>query len=94
MNTKLSTTMQKAVRYAKEHGGKLIRYPGGYWAKEGWKGPHEYSFGASTIEALAGRGIVEYTKWQKRKNWSPAFTDHQGEFPIEATIKTSSVSEG
>lgn len=73
----LSPTMHDAVEYAKQHGNKLIRYPGGFWCAEGIQRPW---YGTTTINALVDRGVAEYTKWQGRENgWSG--------FPIEMTLK-------
>lgn len=32
----LSPTMQSAIYYTKKHGNKIVRYPGGFWARTGW----------------------------------------------------------
>lgn len=77
----LSTTMRAAIDYAQRNGGKLIRYPGGFWAPEGWRQGHGNHFGASTIQALVSRGIAEYTGWQDRSSG--------GRFPIEVTVNVS-----
>jgi hypothetical protein len=70
--------MRNAIDYANEHGGRLIRYPGGFWCKDGlmeWQRPW---FGATTIEALVKRGVAEYTKW---------FEGSRARFPIEVTMR-------
>lgn len=74
----LSPTMQACVEYAQQHGGKLARYPGGFWCRAGletWASPW---FGTSTVEALVKRGVAEYTRRKDGKH---------GGFPIEVTIK-------
>lgn len=73
----LSPTMQDAVEFARQHGNKLIRLPGGFWCREGltrWERPW---FGTTTVEALVKRGVAEYTKWQEGRS----------RFPIEMTLK-------
>lgn len=79
MSKDLSPTMRAAVEYAKKHGNKIVRYPGGFWAREGWAG-NEFSYGTSTIEALVSRGLAEYTRYQERKHGGAPF-------PIEAKLK-------
>jgi hypothetical protein len=52
--------------------GKLIRYPGGYWAAEHWERWITPWYGTSTIEALVIRGLAIYTEWkQGRPNKFP-----------------------
>ena len=81
MSDVLSPTMREALICARERGnGKLLRYPGGFWAIEGWRGAHAGTwFGTSTIEALVSRGVAEYTAWKERGNGT--------RFPIEMTVK-------
>lgn len=76
----LSSTMQAAIEYARQNDNKIVRIPGGFWARPEWAGPHEQSFGTTTIQALVDRGIVTYTRWQQRRNGS-------SEFPVEVTLK-------
>jgi len=76
---KLSPTMEDLVRYMREHGGKIVRHPGGFWAHEGWIFRAELSYGTTSVEALVKRGVATYTKWQDRKSGN-------GRFPIEATL--------
>lgn len=75
---KLSPEMQAAVEYAKAHDGKIVRYPGGFWAKGGVWNRSERWFGTTTIEALVARGVAEYTDWQYRKDGS--------RFPTQITV--------
>lgn len=74
---KLSPTMQDAVEYARQHGNKLVRYPGGFWCAEGIQRPW---YGASTVNALVDRGAAEFTQWQERSKGG-------SKFPIEMTLK-------
>jgi hypothetical protein len=51
---------------AVDHGGKLIKFSGGYWTfpdcpRSGGL-PTEY-YGTTTIEALVRRGRLQYTEW-------------------------------
>ena len=83
---KLSVTMQKALDFANQHGGKLVRYPGGFWMQEGFKTDnHTWMnrrwFGTSTVQALVARQEMWYSRWQTGRN---------GEFPIEATVRQPS----
>jgi hypothetical protein len=73
---KLSATMQAAFNYAVANGNRILRFPGGYWAREGWQ-PHELSFGTTTIDALVFRGVAQYTDFQEGRS---------GRFPVEITI--------
>ena len=72
----LTPTMHHARVYARKHGGKLYRYPGGYWAKPNWQ-QSEHSFGTLTIEGLVSRGVAEYSDWREGRN---------GRFPVEVTV--------
>jgi len=73
-----SPEMRAAIDCALEHGGKLIRYPGGFWSYEGWGLHHGVYFGTTTIEAIVKRGAGEYTNQQRRRDGST--------FPIEVTV--------
>ena len=75
---KLSITMLECLALMKENGGKIVRFPGGFWAQEGWN-HHGQSFGSSTIEAMISRGLASYTAWQKHGIGI-------GKFPVEATL--------
>lgn len=72
----LSPTMRSAINYARNFNNKIVRYPGGYWARENWSGSSEHYFGTTTIQALVSRGLAEYTQWQEGKS----------RFPIEITL--------
>lgn len=75
---RLSLTMQDALDYAIEHGGKLKRFPGGFWCRgdlEAWSRPW---FGTTTVDALVTRGRMAYTDWVEGKH---------GRFPVEASIE-------
>jgi len=61
----------------KKHDGTLHRFPGGYWAAEGWYAWHGPSFGTPTVEALVRRHIATYTVWKDGRG---------GKFPIEITL--------
>lgn len=64
--TALSATMQDALAKGREHGGRLVRLPGGFWTypdcpardSHGYSVP-EWSISAHTIKALLARGLVE-----------------------------------
>lgn len=78
MSEQLSVTMRAAIDYAQRNNGKLIRYPGGFWAPEGWRLGRGNHFGTTTIQALVSRGVAKYTTWQDR--------DGGGQFPVEITV--------
>ena len=73
----LSPAMMAAWDYAIIRGGKIVRHPGGFWARAEWTGRDEVSFGTTTIEALVSRGAARYTQWKENRN---------GRFPIEAEM--------
>lgn len=84
MAHELSPEMYRALKYAEKHGGKLERYPGGYWREPNWQpGAYVYgqevsqSFGTSTVEGIVRRGRGQYTLWKDGKN---------GKFPVEMTV--------
>ncbi len=77
MKSALSPSMAGALTHALNHGAKLIRFPGGFWAAENWKLHSGVYWGTSTVEALVTRGRMAYTKWQDGKH---------GKFPVEATV--------
>lgn len=90
-NEKLSSTMQKALDHARQHGGKLERYPGGFWMASGIRAEdlmdgwiNRKWFGTPTVQALVNRGELEYTKWQEGK---------KRRFPIEASV-TQEIEHG
>ncbi len=63
----LSPTMCRLIEYAKQHDDEIIRYAGGFWAHEDWRGTGS-SFGTSTVEALVARGVMEYIEFKDGKN--------------------------
>lgn len=71
----LSPTMKEAVEHARQHGGKLVRLPGGFWTAP--DAPIKPWWGTTTVQALVTRGAAAYTKYQEGAN---------GKFPVEATI--------
>lgn len=74
---KLSPTMRDAMKYANDEcGGKLKRFPGGFWCSTG-EGYHYPWWGTSTIEALVKRGVATYTEW---------YEGQRARFPIEVTM--------
>jgi hypothetical protein len=50
---KLSITQLNALALARRHGGKLVRYPEGFWAIPGLTVPR---FSTQTVKALSDRG--------------------------------------
>lgn len=85
---KLTVVMRDACQLAAQHGGKLQRAPGGFWAQPGWKGTNSGRwFGTPTIQALVSRGVAEYTDWQQRSSGN-------GRFPIEVTVNIPASDEG
>jgi hypothetical protein len=76
MNPDLSPTMLSALAYARAHGNKLVRYPGGFWARENWQWKERPWFGTTTVWALVDRGYLKYSRW----------TGRERPFPIEATV--------
>lgn len=77
VNMELTTTMKMAAEYARQHGGKLHRHPGGFWAGPEYKSHYATSFGTSTVDGMVKRGAAEYTAWKEGRN---------GRFPVEVTL--------
>lgn len=73
----LSPTMREALDAAKALGG-LVRYPGGFWCRDGLMEPQSPYWGAPTVQALVSRGLAEYTEWKDGRN---------GRFPIRMSVK-------
>jgi hypothetical protein len=83
----LSVTMAIAIGAVIEHGGKLIRHPGGYWSWPGCPrrqhdGVPEAYFGSLTVHALVERGELEYTEWRDGRD---------KRFPIAAAVPAEGV---
>lgn len=77
MSEKLSPTMVDAYDYAVDH-GRIVRYPGGFWAREGWPGRRtEKWFGTTTIQALVSRGVFSYSEWK---------ASGKGRFPVAVEV--------
>lgn len=76
----LTPTMQEAVEYARQHGGALIREPGGFWVRRDETKLWGKSFGTPTVQALVARGLAEYTEWKDGRN---------GRFPVRMQLKDS-----
>lgn len=84
----LSPTMLHALKFAREHGGSLVRSAGGYW-----HAPQELqmfgirsviTFGTPTVQALVSQGLAEYTEWKDGRN---------GKFPVRAALSSSPTSK-
>lgn len=73
----LSPKMLEAIEHMKRHGNKLVRFPGGYWAREGWRSWNGPCYGTPTVEAIVKRGYAEYTVWKDGKS---------SRFPIECSL--------
>lgn len=73
----LSETMQAAVEFAKAHGGKLKRFPGGFWCGDSFTRYGEH-YGTPTVQGLVSRGVMRYTEYQAGRN---------GKFPIVAELE-------
>lgn len=73
---KLTKNMHEAVDFARQHGGKLYRHPGGFWAGPDYQ-QWGKSFGTSTVEGMVKRGAAEYTVWKDGRN---------GRFPVELVL--------
>jgi len=71
----LSPTMLAAYDLAAKHDNGLVRFPGGYWAQEGWDS-HSKWFSTPTIQALVSRGVATYSRWYEGRS----------RFPIEITL--------
>ena len=75
MKEKLSSTMERALSFASDNGGKIKRYPGGFWGQNGLNTQQPW-FGTPTIQALVSRGYFEYSDW----------TIGATRFPIEVSL--------
>jgi hypothetical protein len=73
MAKKLTPEMYRLIEFMELNGGKVKRFPGGFWGSGkngGW-------FGTSTVQALVFRGMAEYSDWKVGRG---------GRFPIEAKL--------
>jgi hypothetical protein len=68
--------MEAAIQDMREHQGKLVRRPGGYWLTESGAFIRPI-WGTSTIEAIVRRGFACYTSWQQGQ---------RGSFPVEVAL--------
>lgn len=61
--------MAIALGMAHEHGGKLVRYIGGFWSYEKAPRGHDGNpidhVGTSTVESLVKRGRLRYSEWKQ-----------------------------
>ena len=85
INPELSKKMLSALRHMKRNNNKLVRFPGGYWAREGWHSWNGPCWGTPTVEAIVRRGYAEYTVWKDGKS---------GRFPIECGLTPLAVDRG
>jgi hypothetical protein len=65
---KISATMYAALSLANDHGGILVRFPGGWWSWHGvgidrYRNPVEHA-STRTIEALVARGRMQFIDWK------------------------------
>src|SRR3990172_6451312 len=77
MKTELSQKMISAIYHMSRHSNKLVRFPGGYWARDGWHSWDGPCWGTPTVEAIVRRGFAEYTVWKDGRS---------GRFPIECGL--------
>ena len=70
----LTSVMRQCVAGMRQYNNMIDRYPGGFWRCGSTGG---LTFGTSTVEALVGRGIAEYTEWRDGR---------KGRFPIRARL--------
>jgi len=77
MKIELSKKMISAIYHMARHGNKLVRFPGGYWARDGWHSWNGPCWGTPTVEAIVRRGFAEYTVWKDGRS---------GRFPIECGL--------
>jgi hypothetical protein len=64
----LSPKMREAVDKAHEHGGTLVREPGGFWTYPGCTHTKpaipDWHVGIYTVKALVIRGLANFTKYE------------------------------
>lgn len=81
MTAPVTGEMATCLTFARAHGGRLVRSPGGFWSYPGaptaGDGVPRPSFGTSTIEALVRRKLMIYTEHRQGK---------RGPFPIAAEV--------
>jgi hypothetical protein len=78
MKPDLSPEMKMTLAYMQSNGGRLFRWPGGFWAKDEYQLRSNIYFGTSTIQALVRRGLAEYVGYKEHKRG--------GEFPVEVVL--------
>jgi|SRR6478752_7122040 len=83
-SNEVSPKMQDCIDHMKRHNNKLLRFPGGYWAREGWSSWNGPCYGTPTVEALVRRGLAEYTVWKTGKH---------NKFPIEVTLSLPGIPD-
>lgn len=87
MKDKELTPVMRGLRaYMLANGGRIVRYPGGFWAKADWKHGNEPYFGTTTVEALVARGVIGYTVWREGKRTGM-------KFPVEAKLCAPAAGE-
>lgn len=80
MTAAVSPEMAACIRFARQHGGRLVRSPGGYWSYPNAPAPDGVprpSFDTPTIEALVRRKLMAYTEHRRGR---------RGSFPIAAQL--------
>ena len=77
MNEELSPKMKSIIKHMAHNNNKVVRFPGGYWAREGWHSWNGPNWGTPTVEAIVRRGYAEYTVWKDGRG---------GKFPIECGL--------
>jgi hypothetical protein len=81
----LSPKMLECIEHMKKHDNKLVRFPGGYWAREGWHSWNGPCFGTPTVEAIVKRGMAFYSVWK---------TGKRNKFPIECRLTSACTLTG
>lgn len=82
MKRALSPTMTMALHDIKQHGGRLVRLPGGYWTypdcpRQSHDGVPSWYLGSSTVLALVSRQRLTYCEWKEGRRCT---------FPVAACL--------
>jgi hypothetical protein len=72
MSKRLSATMVLTLWMANNHGGILVRFPGGWWSWHGaptdkYRNPIEHA-STRTIKALVARGRMRFIDWSRNRS--------------------------
>ena len=72
MNRKLTAVQEKALHHIRSHGGRIVRYSGGFWSLPQIPGELsllEWWIDIRTVRSMEAKGILKRT-YEREEEWA------------------------